>query len=478
MKVKFYSSVLVIAFAIQSCSNNTQTGEQKKAEGLVQNLVNKVISPLKDYQAPVHRRKMQSAEGDVYRTEKGSVVIVPPNAFVTEEGKIYQGEVSIETKEIFGAAAIVLSGIPMNVKDKDGQVKPFISDGMFDISASGQGKPLKIADGKTISVATPSEKTSPDFDLWKLDETTQEWQNLGDREKVCDEKEVLTEARKLNPDLADQLLSKSPKVAEAESAMSGKLPGKPQEPMDAEQAPFLFNLRADYKDYPELESFKNVMWTAANGVSKQEQDVFLAEVAKPGANLQLSLKDENAMIYQLNYGEKSIDLKPALSGSDLKAAKEEFAKKMKTYKQELANAEKVRAALAKVRQADEHAQKVYTMFRLVSTGMYNCDRYYNSSLALSGFSLNAGNELLLDRVYAILNNNQGTISLSAAYLKDGEFMLPSKDVKGFIQIREDGTAYKVKNDQKNDDKSIHLDLMPHEVKIKNEDDLKSLIYTL
>src|SRR5690606_20009312 len=86
----------------------------------------------------------------------------------------------------------------MDAVDANGEVVPFVSDGMFKLTASSDGKPLEIAKDKTVKVSMVQNKSSEEFDYWFFDEEKGSWDNLGDRDTLYTEESVLAEAKTMN----------------------------------------------------------------------------------------------------------------------------------------------------------------------------------------------------------------------------------------------------------------------------------------
>jgi hypothetical protein len=84
--------------------------------------------------------------------QKGTIVKIPKNAFVTLNGQPVNGGVKIELKEIFSKAEMVLSSIPTI---SDGKL--LISGGEVYINATTvNGEPLKIDSMRTPTVQVPN----------------------------------------------------------------------------------------------------------------------------------------------------------------------------------------------------------------------------------------------------------------------------------------------------------------------------------
>ncbi len=82
---------------------------------------------------------------------RGTLLHIPKNSFVNEQGSIVKDPVSIEFKEYTNAAEMAFSGIPMSFK-QGGKDCFFSSSGMFDVTGTANGKPVGIAGGKALKI--------------------------------------------------------------------------------------------------------------------------------------------------------------------------------------------------------------------------------------------------------------------------------------------------------------------------------------
>jgi hypothetical protein len=82
---------------------------------------------------------------------KGTVIVFPPNSFVTQTNGAVTGNVVIELKEVFSKKDMILTGmVPMA-----GQY-PLVSGGEIFLKATQGSQTLKIASGAQINAAVPA----------------------------------------------------------------------------------------------------------------------------------------------------------------------------------------------------------------------------------------------------------------------------------------------------------------------------------
>lgn len=479
---------LIAAVIVFACNNPSSQQTSTEGKTIIEKIISKILPPVASAQSEPLNFTFDNHKGSVIETEKGSIVMVPENAFVNLDGSPVKGKVTLKYKEIFTVSAVILSGIPMNVQKKDGTVEPFISDGMFDIEAEADGKELRIAQGKELAVATPSNKTDKDFDYWFFNEKTGVWDNLGHRDSTLSKDEVMAVAEDVNGACAKSIskieTEENGKASDKKKAIantgSKSLPEKPKQPVSKADADFIFNISANYQFYPELKSFGDVMWTPVDPMTAKEQAEFAEDLSKPGANVKLEPSGKEDLVFKISYSGKTIDATPVLSGKDLEKAKAQYKEKMKAYDQSLVDQKKIAEQMKKqVTQLNSNGvSKSYSLFSVATTGVYNCDRFYSYNGKKSGYRCAKGGEPQYVNTFAILKGNKGSIALSPAYLKENRYQLPPSEIAGFINIEDDGTAFVSGNNSDNTRSEIDVNLEKYPIKIESEIELQQIIQSL
>lgn len=484
------SKILCAAAVILVFACNNPSAQQSSTEGktIIEKLISKILPPLASAQPEPLNFTFDNHKGSVIETQNGSIVMIPEDAFVNADGSPVKGKVTLKYKEIFTVSAIILSGIPMNVQKKDGTIEPFISDGMFDIKAEADGKELRIAQGKELSVATPSNKTDKDFDYWYFNEKTGVWDNLGHRDSTLSKDEVMAVAEEVNSTCSksitkEDVTEEDEKVSIKTEVVKNELKTnvvKPKEPVSKSDADFIFNIAANYEFYPELKSFGDVMWTPLNTMTAEQQIEFGEDLSKPGANVKLEPSGKEDLVFKISYSGKSIEATPVLSGKDLANAKAQYKEKMKTYNKSVEDQKKIAAEIKRQisQMTPRFNSKAYSLFSVASTGVYNCDKFYSYKGKKSGYICEKNGEIQLVNTFAILRDNKGVIGLSPAYMAGGRYQLPTSEVAGFINLEDDGTAFISGNDPNNTKSEIDLKLEKCPIKIESELELKQIIQTL
>jgi hypothetical protein len=472
-------SLLLFSLMIFAC-NGPSASNQNQSKNLIENLIQKIMPPISNVELPTESFSFDNSLGEVFKTNNGSLVSIPKNAFVDKNGKPIQGKVVVKLTEMITLSDIVLSGIPMNVKDKDGETKPFISDGMFNIEAKVGDEAVEIATDKALSVAMPSKKNNTDFDYWYFNKESNEWENISDRDSLLTYDNVIECSKNTNEEQTEEVLKSVSKQNATMSDLTVKdiqfgsqkdqileQVTEPSKPFEAKKEDFVFNIRADISQYEELQGFKNVLW---HPVGKVDTDKITKDVESAGANVELKSLDANAMTYQLKCGNSEYKVVPVLIGNDLKKAKSMYQSKMKEYE----------SVLKEKKNKELKAQKgqmLYNYFNVKKLGIYNCDRFYSNPSPKSAFDFKVNGNVQTENLYVLLSDNTGVIRLSQSYQKDGHFALIPSALKAVICLDSEGNLFESKIDKtsKNKEDAIVCDLQPNFKTIKSSEDFEEII---
>lgn len=102
----------------------------------------------------------------------------PANAFITEDGQPFTGDVELAYREFFTPEEILLSGITMTFEE-DGVTKPFTSAGMFEINANDtEGNELFLSPTANVPVEMISLNADSEMNVYNLGENG-EWNYIG-----------------------------------------------------------------------------------------------------------------------------------------------------------------------------------------------------------------------------------------------------------------------------------------------------------
>jgi leucine-rich repeat protein SHOC2 len=121
---------------------------------------------------------LNNSVANILTTKDGSIIEIPANSFVDEQGKMVTKNVNVSFKPFYTPSDIYLSGINMNY-DSAGSSHSFISAGMFDITAQANGKELKLAKQKNINIDFASYASTTTFNYYKYDRVNKSWAYTG-----------------------------------------------------------------------------------------------------------------------------------------------------------------------------------------------------------------------------------------------------------------------------------------------------------
>lgn len=310
---------------------------------------------------PFGQYTIPAKEGGVISLDNGTVVNIPENAFVFEDGTPVAGEVQIGYREFHDAADIILSGIPMKFNN-NGKMEDFQTAGMVEIQGTQGEKPVFIAQGKSIQIDMASFVDEDNYNLYFLDQDQREWQDIG-KAKI--------------------------KKNKAKDAARKNLTQIPAKPVKATQSESVFELSIDYNEFPELKPYKKVIWEPADK-AYMDKNEWIWNMA--WSDIELAAKDPAKGIYEIRISSKKHDRKfkfeaiPALEGKDYQKALADFNKKSEEYQQLLGQRKNEEERLN--RQADLNRS-----FAIYNFGIYNCDRFYRIPNVLTlDFNIDFGDD--------------------------------------------------------------------------------------
>ncbi|MCU0436045.1 MAG: hypothetical protein MUC87_21490 [Bacteroidia bacterium] len=178
---------------------------------------------------------VNAAAGDTLTYHTGSLLIIPQNAFLGENGQPVNGAVEIRYREFHDPASIFIAGIPMTY-DSAGVQYHFESAGMLEITAWQNGKPLKANPAQPIEVALASQTAVDKFNIYYLDTTARNWSFI-------------------KRDTAYLIAGQLTDTAAAKAKTAGPQPIRPQL---ADTKRPSFSIDFDPLEFPELNAYKGL----------------------------------------------------------------------------------------------------------------------------------------------------------------------------------------------------------------------------
>ena len=290
---------LILGTGLLICACNTSTPIQENTTV--------IQPPLENVHVPEHRYTFSANEPYSISLQNGTQIDIPSAAFVDEEGKTVEGEVSITYQEFHSLSDIFLSGIPMNY-DSGGVVHNFKSAGMFTIKGYSEGKPIFVAEGKEIDINMASETSDEDYtyNFYELDETGN-WQY----ESTVSAERTPTYPKELIPEELEEPTGKE-LIIDLDVNYQG---------MRAEELNNItWQYDGDLADSTEIKQLLKQNWTDVQ-ITKQENKLYTYAMELSG-----------------NKGETVIPVKPLLFGKDREAALANIEANINGLKQKLIEA--------------------------------------------------------------------------------------------------------------------------------------------
>jgi hypothetical protein len=307
----------VIYFVMKPSGNDTDNKEKVKME-----LVAPIIqSPIDGLDVPVDQYSINAETGGVLETPIGTRILIPGNAFLNKDGTLVKGEVKIAFREFHDVPSIFAAGIPMDY-DSAGVNYQFESAGMFEIYASQNDVQLKVNPEALINVELSSSQAGNYFNIYKqkedgtwdfIQKDTAGVKGLAITDSVSkrDVKLAKKDFEKVNKEFADVLKEEGVLV--------------PQEANDN-----LYSMKLAYKpsEFPELASFKNVIFEITE--NNEEFEPEMANIDWDNIKLETTKNGYN-MILTNGKKKTNLEVEPVFANAEINAANATFEEMFASY---------------------------------------------------------------------------------------------------------------------------------------------------
>lgn len=168
--------------------------------------------PFSQLRLPAYTSIFDAAQGDTLVLKNGTTVVVPPHAFIDQEGKTVKGEVKLVHREMKNQEDILISGIPMNTLHGE-KMRALESAIMWEIRAYQDSTELALdsLNGKTLQTRIASNTPGSEYDLYYLDEYEEGWKQIAGVTPQENERytEALVRGTKASRDAQNMDLSKT-----------------------------------------------------------------------------------------------------------------------------------------------------------------------------------------------------------------------------------------------------------------------------
>ncbi len=441
MRTKFFFPAVALAILIGSCAQADKTGSIGGKFSAPLFVQDKVLDALPQN---VSHFTVNADAGTQIQAGDGATILVPAGSFADKNGKVVEGNVDLKYKSINTVAEIVASGVPMQV-NYEGRSEQFISDGMFEITASQDGEPLEIASGKSISVFTPGRDVESAFKYWYFDKLSGNWAELGDRTRMSSGADIKSEITQMGIDANSGItaynwtwkkdrgngiftFASDPPM---QVAPNKTIPGK----YDKKKS--ILDINFDKKRYPELAPYSRVMWQFAGTDAAQDPDrnkwIYESEWWDVQLNPIAGNKNLFRLSFLVNQREFVTTVSPVVSGKDQALAEKELRAELERMQVEKERIKQQGAAVETIE------QNMYNAFRVRSMGTYNCDRFYGDPQARTldlEFMYEAATLDKAKYIYILCENKKNVITYRADCYK---FTLNPKLVDAMFIVAANGT---------------------------------------
>ncbi|PHN07496.1 OmpH family outer membrane protein [Flavilitoribacter nigricans] len=307
-----------------------------------------VDQPLEKAQARFASFRVDVNQGGVYEYESGSRLVVPAAAFMDDYGKLVEGEVEIKYREYHDFVDFFLSGIPM-VYDSANVKYTMESAGMIEIYAEQNGKRVRMAPGKNISVemisrinVAPHLAVPPGYNVYKLDTAARKWVYQG-----IDQMEVLEEFTQLDPQdplykpkktLKDQLEQIESSYQQQKEQLENSIPAPtaPSRPISPDADLPTFEL-APADNVPMTEGADQIWYVSSQNTNFDPRSL---NVEWEDYRFERINDHEYRVIFTRGDNELRILVHPALTGDAFAKAMKQYETAFAAYEQQMQEREK------------------------------------------------------------------------------------------------------------------------------------------
>ena len=320
MAIGVLATVLVLTMNNNN-GNQTTVTEKKPAF---------VSPPLKGIDIPYTTFTVDADKGGELTYKTGSVLKVPPHAFLGSDGKPVSGKITLRYREFHDVGDIFLSGIPMTY-DSAGTQYHFESAGMMELLAFNGNDPVKVNPDKKINVELASKQPGDYFNVYYLDTNKRNWDfvkrdTAGVHNNIY--KKIDEQLKKNSPKTVAQKLKDD--ISNIKNEITGNERKKPLEPKKAEGDRFKVKIDVKEDEFPEIAAYREVLFQVAPWETRFKPEYSKitwddVEVAH-GAN-----EDHYVLTFKRGNEKHSFECAPVLEGKNYDDAKNLFDKLHEKY---------------------------------------------------------------------------------------------------------------------------------------------------
>ncbi len=337
--------------------------------------------PIKELNPARLSAKVVAEAGGEIALANGVRLVVPKMAFQNDRGKLIEsGEVDIFYREMHDIAEFFMAGVPLTY-DSAGVKHQLRSVGMVEIIGLQNGRPVKIAEGKSIQVelaaSMSEEQANATYKVYHLDTLNRQWEYRGLSKGVFEvENSTTPSAKPQSPNLAEQnWLARNP------APVAPLRPAKP----NGKSITFELDPRSDI---PVESGSEEAVASLQKGAIWQVNTPGFDERALGVEWKSMRLRKINELEYAMtlihDLNEVKLTVQPVLVGKDFERANGLYEAALKKYEQDLANWQNQKDAFLATQNTEtitetetpkrsSRKRKAVFSFQVNEFGFWDCD---------------------------------------------------------------------------------------------------------
>ncbi len=295
--------MILLLACVLSCQNEKSADQQNNALStpIVAPPVNGVNVPYREY-------IVDAEKGDTLYDKSGGIILIPPHAFVDQNGKEIKGGVQIKYRSFSKPIDFFLAGIPMSL-DSLGVGYSLISDGMLEILAFQNDKPVFVNPRQMPEIFMPVRDSISNYNAYFLDTIKGGWVSKGPSTLISDK--------------PSEVPAKPASVEAIETP-------EPVKPAKADNNRPVIQILIDSSSFPELLAYNNLLFQ----VDPSEKYFNPGDSVEEWNHVELvKTNQKGKYIARFSNANKAVSylVIPVLEGGDYTMALATFKNKKKEY---------------------------------------------------------------------------------------------------------------------------------------------------
>ncbi|PCI98681.1 MAG: hypothetical protein COB15_05510 [Flavobacteriales bacterium] len=379
----------------------------------------------------------------IITSSSGTRITIPTNTLVDSVGNLIAGVVTFKYREFLDQKDIFLSGIPMNYDSADTKMN-FESGGMFELLAYQNNKPVFINSEKSVQVELASKQAGNNFNIYYYSSDDNKWVYKSKDEAGFSNEEILAVGAELKKNPAHMSIQELREEKVRSSSQLKKLKkSKPIQPKLANTNKYNFTINVDYRDFPELTSFKGLKFQVSNKAKNFKPEYAQETWDDVDITHGLNRTEYNTCFTNKQQGKVCFITNPVFAKNDLATAEVLYDKLLLDYKLKKDSSKKrdkaIRKEIAK-RSSELNDQRIVELnkravnlatvvenritrtFQIENFGVWNSDcpqKLPSEAIVKANFVDESGKELQLGTMYLVLKGRNEVVSMTPEIVKEG-----------------------------------------------------------